>query len=83
MDNYKLKMKRTKNKNFASLRLYVSHKVLYFLSILAIFACEKTPAPPIIESIEPTFAPAEDLITIQGVNLANIQEVAFGEHRRI
>ncbi|MEM6700110.1 MAG: glycan-binding surface protein [Bacteroidota bacterium] len=53
------------------------HKTLYFISLIAIIACEKTPAPPIIESIDPTFAPAEALVTIQGVNLSNIQEVAF------
>lgn len=58
----------------------MNFKLLTFISLLTVLvACEKTPAPPIIESIEPTFAPAEDLITIQGVNLANIQEVAFGE----
>ncbi|MEM8523456.1 MAG: glycan-binding surface protein [Bacteroidota bacterium] len=68
-------MKFSKHKTFAPLRLCVS--CICFISLLTVFACEKTPPPPAIESIEPTFAPAEELVTIQGVNLANIQEVTF------
>jgi len=42
-------------------------------------ACGKEVGPPVIESIEPAFAPAEALVTIQGANLANIKEVKFSD----
>ena len=49
------------------------------LLALLLAACGKEVGPPIIESIEPVFGPAETLVTIQGVNLANIKEVKFSE----
>ena len=53
----------------------------YHILILAIliqccFSCKETPAP-ILESISPTFGPAETLVTFKGMNLENIQTLTF------
>lgn len=55
---------------------------LFLLLLLAglsllITGCEPDPDPPVIESVTPTFAPAEALITIQGMNLANTRSLKF------
>lgn len=49
------------------------------LALITIVACQKEVGQPAIESITPAFGPAESLITIEGVNLANIEEVRFSE----
>jgi len=46
---------------------------------LLLAACRKEVGPPVVDSIEPLFGPAETLVTIQGVNLANIKEVKFSD----
>ncbi len=55
-------------------------KFIFFCLFALLFAaCRKDVGPPVIESIEPAFGPAETLVTIQGVNLANIKEVKFSD----
>ena len=56
-------------------------KKFTFVCLLALLlaACGKEVGPPVIDSIEPLFGPAETLVTIEGVNLENIREVKFSE----
>jgi len=55
-------------------------QLLFFgLALLTIVSCGKEAGPPVIENISPVFGPAESLITIEGVNLANISEIKFSE----
>ena len=55
-------------------------QLLFFgLALLTIVSCGKEAGPPVIEIISPVFGPAESLITIEGVNLANISEIRFSD----
>ena len=49
--------------------------ILFFLS-LCMFSCKETPAPT-IESVEPTFGPAETLAVFKGMNLEDIETFSF------
>ncbi len=40
-------------------------------------ACKKDQSAPIINSVNPVFGPAETLVTFEGLNLQDIQEVTF------
>ena len=55
------------------------HLLLTGLILLTFMACRKEAGQPVIENISPVFGPAESLITIEGINLANIQEIRFSE----
>lgn len=53
-------------------------KYTFFLLVFAAFwSCEKTQPAPMITSTDPVFGPAETLVTFEGTNLQNIQEVTF------
>lgn len=55
----------------------IRHLFIFVCFGLLFLSCEDTPPPPVIDSIDPTFGPAETLVTIEGTNLANITEVTF------
>jgi hypothetical protein len=53
-------------------------KYILFLSIGLLFlSCEKDPPAPVITDVSPAFGPAGELVTFEGMNLANIREVTF------
>ncbi len=53
-------------------------QIFVFCAVCLLFmGCEDTPPPPVIDSVDPTFGPAETLVTFEGTNLANIKEVTF------
>ena len=53
-------------------------KYTLFLLVAAAFgSCEKDQPAPMITSTDPVFGPAETLVTFEGDNLQNIQEVTF------
>ena len=51
--------------------------VCSFALLLAVAACEPTPDAPVITDIDPVFGETTTLVTIEGMNLANITELAF------
>lgn len=57
------------------------HNLTFLLLLIGLSffttACEEDPDPPVIESITPEFAPAEELITILGTNLGNTRTLKF------
>ncbi|MEM1120201.1 MAG: glycan-binding surface protein [Bacteroidota bacterium] len=55
------------------------HLLLFSLALLMLAACRKEAGQPVIDNIVPTFGPAESLITIEGVNLGNIETVKFSD----
>lgn len=53
---------------------------LFFLfGLLFIASCREEVGPPVIQSINPVFGPAETLVTFEGVNLGNIKELKFSD----
>ena len=53
----------------------------YLLAFIALacIACNPDPDPPLIESVEPAFGPAETLVTFEGANLANLKTITFSD----
>ncbi len=60
---------------------FVFLKITPLLLLVGLFfwSCEKETNPPVIESISPTFGPAETLVTFEGVNLGDLKELRFGD----
>ncbi|MEN0002763.1 MAG: glycan-binding surface protein [Bacteroidota bacterium] len=52
-------------------------KYSLLLSLIVLLSCEKDTPPPTIEMVTPAFGPAGALITFEGNNLGNIQEITF------
>ena len=50
---------------------------LYLTISLSLFGCVKEVPAPMITSVSPGFGPAGALVTFEGMNLANIQEITF------
>lgn len=50
---------------------------ILFATLSLFFSCEKQQDAPMISMVEPTFGPAETLVTFEGANLENIQEITF------
>jgi len=59
----------------------MNRKSLIYLCLvfcgLTFMACKKDQSAPIINSVNPVFGPAETLVTFEGLNLQDIQEVTF------
>ncbi|MEM1323870.1 MAG: glycan-binding surface protein [Bacteroidota bacterium] len=53
-------------------------KYLCFLLLVStVLGCQKDQPAPMLSSVEPTFGPAETLVTFEGANLQNIEEISF------
>lgn len=54
------------------------NNTLALLGIVFLFAaCNKAPEPPMVSTVDPAFGSSETLITIEGINLANIETMTF------
>lgn len=53
--------------------------ILFILGVISLASCRKDVGTPVITSVSPEFGPVETLVTIEGANLADIQQITFND----
>lgn len=56
---------------------FSNYKILFLVLSVVLASCNPDPDPPVVDLVDPEFAPVETLVTVEGANLENISEITF------